>query len=450
MLTREEDVDAHALSRQGWTISAIARHLDRDRKTIRAYLSGDRTAGVRQPPEDGDAFAPFVDYVRERLEEDPHLWAVTLLDELQPLGFDRSYPTLTRQIRTRGLRPHCEQCHPATGRPVAVIEHPPGEETQWDWLELPDPPAGWGCAGKKAFLLVGALSHSGRWRGQLCEATDFAQLVAALDAVTRRLGGLTRVWRFDRMATVVSPNTGRITTAFAGVAKHYGVQVALCPPRRGNRKGVVEKANHVAAQRWWRTLPDDMTVEQAQTALDVWCRRRGDLRMRAGGAGGKFTVATLAAAEPLHPTGPAYPAELAVQRVVSAQALVAYQGNFYSVPPELARTTVTVVRRLGTGHIDIAAAGPTGGKVVLARHQLAPAGAGALIRTDSHVTALNAAAMAASTLAVPHRRKQRIPPGPAAKAAAAALTTPADAASAAVVIDLSRYAAAAAGRNTLT
>ncbi|WP_327303557.1 helix-turn-helix domain-containing protein [Streptomyces sp. NBC_01298] len=36
MLTWEEDVDAHALRRQGWSISAIARHLGHDRKTIRA------------------------------------------------------------------------------------------------------------------------------------------------------------------------------------------------------------------------------------------------------------------------------------------------------------------------------------------------------------------------------------------------------------------------------
>ena len=43
MLTREEDIDAHALFKQGWTISAIARHLGRDRKTIRAHLRGDRT-----------------------------------------------------------------------------------------------------------------------------------------------------------------------------------------------------------------------------------------------------------------------------------------------------------------------------------------------------------------------------------------------------------------------
>src|SRR3954452_15500982 len=42
MLTREDDVDAHALHRRGWTISAIARHLGHDRKTIRAYLNGER------------------------------------------------------------------------------------------------------------------------------------------------------------------------------------------------------------------------------------------------------------------------------------------------------------------------------------------------------------------------------------------------------------------------
>jgi hypothetical protein len=47
MLTWEEDVEAHALRQQGWSISAIARHLGRDRKTIRGYLRGERTPGVR-------------------------------------------------------------------------------------------------------------------------------------------------------------------------------------------------------------------------------------------------------------------------------------------------------------------------------------------------------------------------------------------------------------------
>ncbi len=83
---------------------------------------------------------------------------------------------MTRAVRAGGLRPACEPCAPAKGRPVAVIEHPPGQETQWDWVELPDPPEHWGW-GKTAHLLVGALSHSGRWRGVLWESEDQAHLI---------------------------------------------------------------------------------------------------------------------------------------------------------------------------------------------------------------------------------------------------------------------------------
>ncbi len=93
-----------------------------------------------------DHFEPFAAYVRQRLGDDPHLWASTLYDELLGLGYDRSYPSMTRAIRARGLRPACEACRPAKGRAVAVIEHPPGQETQWDWVELPDPPEHWGGA----------------------------------------------------------------------------------------------------------------------------------------------------------------------------------------------------------------------------------------------------------------------------------------------------------------
>lgn len=42
MLSSEEDMEAYALHKQGWNISQIARHLGRDRKTIRAYLNGER------------------------------------------------------------------------------------------------------------------------------------------------------------------------------------------------------------------------------------------------------------------------------------------------------------------------------------------------------------------------------------------------------------------------
>jgi transposase len=87
MLTQEEDVEIHALRNQGWSISAIARHTGRDRKTVRAYLTGDRQAGVRVPVAP-DAFDRFEPYVRQRLADDRHVWATALFDELRAMGYD--------------------------------------------------------------------------------------------------------------------------------------------------------------------------------------------------------------------------------------------------------------------------------------------------------------------------------------------------------------------------
>jgi transposase len=442
MLSWEEDVQAHALRQQGWSISAIARHLGVDRKTVRAYLSGEREPGRRQRTQP-TLNEPFLEYCGVRLADDPHLWASTLFDELVELGFTGSYPSLTAAIRAHRLRPHCEPCQVSRGRDVAIIEHPPGEETQWDWLELPDPPAAWG-GGRHAHLLVGALAYSGRWRGVLADAEDFPHLIEAMDAVVRRLGGITEVWRFDRMATVCFPSSGRITPAFAQVAKHYGVRSVTCPPRRGNRKGVVEKANHSAAQRWWRTLGDDTTVAEAQTGLDrLAATMDGRRRVRDGE---RTTVEALAAAEHLHPAPLlAFPAEFDVTRVVTAQALISFRGNQYSVPPGLGGAQVQVRHRLGADELRIV----TARGAVVAAHRRAPDGAGRVIRDDGHVIALERAALGAFSTSKPCAHKTRRPPSAAALAEAAQLRgLPATGPAAHVVIDLSAYAATAARLGT--
>ena len=442
MLSWEADVEAHALREQGWTISAIARHLGHDRKTIRAYLSGARVPDrrVRREPTVAE---PFLEYCRLRLGEDPHLLASTLHDELVGLGFAGSYPSLTAAIRTHGLRPHCEPCQASRGRDAAVITHPPGEETQWDWVELPDPPAAWGL-GAHAHLLVGSLAHSGRWRAVLAESEDFPHLIEALDRVMRKLGGLTRGWRFDRMATVCSPASGTVSAAFAQAAKHYGVRVDLCPPRHGNRKGVVEKANHSAAQRWWRTVADAATVATAERSLDELCVRLDQRTRRRGGE--KTTVAALAAAERLRPPpAAAFPAELSVVRTVSAQALVSLRGNRYSVPPGMGGAQVVVRIRLGSDQVRVVtAAGAT-----VALHRRAPDGAGAVIRDEGHVRALETRVLAAFTDGPRCRGKVRRPAGEAARAEAARLQGIQDTANGLggsssaerVVIDLTTYAA---------
>lgn len=160
---------------------------------------------MRRRPAAVDPLHAFEAYVRQQFVDDPHVGAVTLFDEVTAAGDEGAYATFTRK-----LGPPREDCAPATGRAATVIAHPPGVETQWDWVELPDPSAHWG-RGKTAYGLLGTLALSGRLRGYLSSSMDQAHLIEDLDQVSRKFGGPTQRWRFDRMATVAQPVTRDVT-----------------------------------------------------------------------------------------------------------------------------------------------------------------------------------------------------------------------------------------------
>jgi transposase len=431
MLTEEDDVEIHALAARGWSVSAISRHTGRDRKTVRKYLAAPRGAllGRERAP---SCLEPFRAYIEARFEDDAHLEATVLFRELVNAGFARSYPTLLRELRRLELRPVCVVCQHRRGDAVTVeIEHPPGEEIQWDWLELHETPWGEPC-----FALMGALAHSGRFRGVLCEQMTFGHLAGAVHEVLVALGGTARVWRTDRMATIVIAGTDRLTVEAAQLAKHYGVEIAVCPPRRAQRKGVVEAANKYTTRSWWRTA-QVATLGEAQRDLDGWCVRVADARKRPGG-----TVAQLGAAEPLRPLPAlAYPAQIAVERKASRSALVAFEGNRYSVPPAHAGRTVTVLAQVGDPALRIVSAA---GEIV-AEHRRAVAGGGQTIRTPEHAAMLEHAVLQAFTTGHACRRKANVPPGPQALAELARLRG-LDA-EGAPVISLERYAQLAKAAN---
>jgi transposase len=418
MLTQEDDVEIHALARRGWSVSAIARHTGRDRKTVRKYL---KAMGPSREPEPS-CLEPFRDYLGARFADDVHVDGTVLFREVCELGFDRSYVTFVRQLRLLGLRPRCEACRTGGHGVTTVIAHEPGEEIQWDWLELTETP--WGAA---AYVLVGALSFSGKCRGVICEGMSFAQLVEGIDGVLRRLGGTSRAWRTYRMATVVYPGSDRITAQFAQVAKHYGVEIWVCPPRRPQRKGVVESAINYITSSWWRSAPVG-SPGQAQADLDRWAISVSDRRKRRG-----ETIASLAGKEGLlELPGTAFPALLEVERVVSRTAMVAFEGNRYSVPPGLVGQTVTVRARLGELHLEILS--PANRRT--ARHRRAPAGAGQILQSPEHARLLQAAVFDAFTTEKPCRAKQNRPPGKDALAAAQRFSKDAQG----VVVDLEQYA----------
>ena len=86
MLSKGEDVEAYTLKERGWSVLAIARHPGRDPKTIRGYLSGERTAGERRrtTPDPIELYKP---YLLARFTDNPHIWATALYDEVKDLGY---------------------------------------------------------------------------------------------------------------------------------------------------------------------------------------------------------------------------------------------------------------------------------------------------------------------------------------------------------------------------
>ena len=80
-----EDMEATHCASRGWTISAIARHLGRDRKTVRGYING---TNARRPGEEGAGPARAVHQIPGGpVQTTSHVWVSALYDEVSALGF---------------------------------------------------------------------------------------------------------------------------------------------------------------------------------------------------------------------------------------------------------------------------------------------------------------------------------------------------------------------------
>ena len=399
MLTHGEDVEAHALRNRGWTISrSPGTSAGTDRPS--GYISGERVPGVRARSAP-DPLEPFKAYLAARFVDDPHIWASALYDEVVRLGYGLSYPSFVRQVRLAGLRPHCEACAGVKGRDTIEIDHPPGEEIQWDWFERRTRPGeGRPMCRWRAVAFGQGARRAGREDGPGPPDRSHGRGAASPG---RNGTGV----RTDRLATVIVPGTREVQASFAPVAKHYGAVVEPCPPRRGNRKGAVESSVRFTSGRWWRTM-SATNPEEAQRSLDVFCATTGDERPRRDANGTRTTVGALADTKPLLalPAAP-FPATTEVERIVADNATVAFSGNRYSVPPGLGATTLLVRHRLGAATIHVVA--PSG--AILVTHRLAPAGSGALVRSAEHREALEAAVLSAFSTARPCDKKANRPPG---------------------------------------
>jgi hypothetical protein len=113
-----------------------------------------------------------------------------------------------------------------------------------------------------------------------------------------------------------------------------------------------------------------------------------------------------------------FPAASEETRVVAANALVAVDGNRYSVPPQHVGHEVTVRRRLGNPALEVVSAS---GRVI-ATHHAAPRGQGRVIRLPEHTRALENVVLATFNTDRPCNTKVNRPPSETALRIAAEIT----------------------------
>jgi transposase len=326
------------LHRQGLTVSAIARQLNMDRKTVRRYIERGLeppTYGPRSPqPRSTD---PFLPYLGDRLTAYPGLTAVRLWRELRDRGYVGGYTAVKRTVR---------EIRPEPVKPFEVrFETPAGQQAQVDLarfeVEFTDEPG----LTRIVWLFSMVLGYSRLIWARFVVHQDLQTVLRCHIAALEAIGGAPREILYDRMKTaVIGEDVDGLVIYNRGLldlARYYGFQPKACRPYRPKTKGKVERP--------FRYIREDFFLAGAFRNLDdlncqlrYWLDTVANVRVHATT---QRVVNDAFAEEKPHlktlPLAP-YRAVLKLERRVSHEGMVSVAGNLYSVPHTTRRRILDV------------------------------------------------------------------------------------------------------------
>jgi transposase len=342
------------LHRQGLSVSAIARRIGIDRKTVRKYIERGLEPPVYQARQPRPAkLALFERYLRERVAAYPELTGTRLLREIRELGYAGGYTRVKDALRE--IRP------PTPAGFEVRFETPPGRQAQVDFSHFrtvfTDEPS----VERVLWLFSLVLGHSRMLWGRFIPHQDMQTLLRCQTAAFEALGGAPAEILYDRMRTVFrreDPDAGHIiyNRTLIDFARHYGYLPKACQAYRAKTKGKVERPFRYIREdfflgRSFRNLED--LNDQFRQWLDQVANARTHATTR------RVVVEHFAeerpALQPL-PAGP-FQAVLRFERRITRDGMVSVSGNLYSVPnttrrrPVEVHSTATEVRILEDGKI---------------------------------------------------------------------------------------------------
>jgi len=279
-----------------------------------------------------DRYRPRIDALIARY---PELSAVRVLEEIAqgPDGYRGSVYPIRRYLR---------RVRPARGRVYSEVHYEPGEAVQIDWGECGSVQVG--QTRRRVSVFVAVLCYSRMIYIEFTLAQRKAEFYRALVGALTFYAGSPRKVIFDNLKAAVLSGSGRharLHPEFEALCGHYCMEPIPCERRDPESKGIVEGAvryvKHNAIQgrsfecfedyihfapHWRDDIANVRThATTRQRPVDLFEEERVKLRPLA-----------------LIP----FDTDEVVAAVATPHARVRFDGNRYSVPPELARKPVTL------------------------------------------------------------------------------------------------------------
>lgn len=317
-----------------WKIGTIAAQLQLHPDTVRQALESHRFCnGPSLRPKASD---PYLEFIRQTLEQYPRLRASRLHQMLLQRGYPGSVVQLRRLVRT--LRP--------TKREAFLrLTMLPGEQAQADWAHFGRIRVG--AATRKLSCFVITLSYSRALWVEFFFDQSIENLLLGHVHAFQDWGGIPRAILYDNMKSVVAERHGdavHFHPRLLELCAHYHFDARPCRPARGNEKGRVERAiqyirHSFFAARSFSGLAD--LNRQARTWRDEIAHQRPCPGDDARTVWEVFTQQEQARLLPL----PCNPFDTDLVRPIRSDKTiyVRFDQNDYSIPPEFVRRQLTLV-----------------------------------------------------------------------------------------------------------
>jgi len=323
----------HLFHAEHWKIGTIAAELHLHPDTVRAALDTDR---FRSQPRLRDRLTdPYLDFLRQTLQQYPRLRATRLFQMIRLRGYAGSVNQLRRVVAE--LRPPQREA-------FLRLRTFPGEQAQADWAHFGEVALGRARRRLSGFVLTLSYSRA-LWVEFFLDQSLENFLLGHVHAF-QDWGGAPRNLETDNLRSVVLERRGdaiHFHPRFLELSAHYHFAARPCAPARGNEKGRVERAIQYVRQSFFAARPFTTLADFNRQAL-AW--RNQVAHQRAWPGDDSRTVAQVLAEERPHLLPlPAHPFSCDLTRTVYADKTlcVRFDLNDYSVPPPALGRALTLV-----------------------------------------------------------------------------------------------------------